>query len=414
VLVALLVAIAARLGAGASLDLWLFGSGALALAAMAAVSDARWLVAVDLGAAALLGTVAVAGPRLAAPVAPLLALRSAPDVTPRPSAAAVPVARGVALVGVVVVPFAALLLSADAAFAAIAGDIPLPSTTYLPLRAFLFVGVLGGALGLGLVHRRPPRQLSLELPRALAPVEWILPLATLVALFLAFVGVQLTVLFGGRDHVLHTTGLTYAEYARSGYWQLIAAAVLTLAVIGGAVTLADAPRRRDRLVLKALLAALCGLTVVLLASAWRRLDLYESAFGLSRLRLGADAFAVGLAVLFTLVVAAGVVPLVRRHLARIVLASAAAGLLVFSLSNPDGTVARHNIERWQRTGSLDVAYLQVLSADAAPVIDKLPPPLRDEALRPLAQRLAAGDGWGSLNLARHRARGHLLAPSSAR
>ena len=103
VLVAILVALAARLGSGPSLDLWLFGAASLALASVAALYDAGWLIAVDLVAAILLATVAVAGPRLTAPIAPARALRALPAVTPRPNEAAVPVARGVALVGIVVV-----------------------------------------------------------------------------------------------------------------------------------------------------------------------------------------------------------------------------------------------------------------------------------------------------------------------
>jgi hypothetical protein len=405
VVVALLIAAAASLGTGSSLDMWLFGAGSIALASIAALSDAGWVVTIDLFAAILLGTVAVAGPTLLAPIAPARALRSVPEITPQPNAAALPVVRGVGLLGIVIVPFAALLISADAAFAALTNDIPFPSTSMLPFRGFVFAGVLAGALGLGLVRRdQLTTQLSFERPRALRPIEWLLPLAALVALFLAFVIVQVTVLFGGRDHVLQTTGLTYAEYARSGYWQLLAAAVLTLAVIGATVRLADTPLRRHRLMLRTLLAALCCLTVVLLASALHRLDLYESAFGLTRLRLGAEAFGWGLAGLFALIVVAGTLPIVHRNFARTAIAAATVGLVAFSLSSPDGTIARQNIDRWQDTGNLDLGYLQTLSADAAPVIAKLPPDLRDVALAPLANRLAAGDGWGSLNLSRHRAR----------
>ena len=248
-----------------------------------------------------------------------------PEITPRPNAAVVPVARGIGLVGIVTVPFAALLISADAAFAAIADGIPFPATDLWPARGVVFVVVLAGALGLGLVRREQFRQLSLERSRALRPIEWMLPLGALVALFVAFVGVQVTVLFGGRDHVLRTTGLTYAEYARSGYWQLLATAVLTLAVIAAALRLADTPRRSHRVILRALLAALCGLTLVLLASALHRLDLYESAFGLTRLRLTAEAFAWGLAGFFALIVLAGVVPTVRRNFARTAIAATAVG-----------------------------------------------------------------------------------------
>ena len=81
VVVALLVAVAARLGTGSSLDLWLFGTAALALAGIAALSDAAWVVAIDLIAALLLGTLAVGGATLLAPIAPARALRSVPEVS---------------------------------------------------------------------------------------------------------------------------------------------------------------------------------------------------------------------------------------------------------------------------------------------------------------------------------------------
>ena len=161
--------LAAWLGTGSSLDLWLFGAAALALAGVAAVSDAGWVVAIDLCAAILLGTLAVGGATLLAPIAPARALRSVPEITPRPNAAVVPVARGIGLVGIVTVPFAALLISADAAFAAIADGIPFPATDLWPARGVVFVVVLAGALGLGLVRREQYRQLSLERSRALRP-----------------------------------------------------------------------------------------------------------------------------------------------------------------------------------------------------------------------------------------------------
>jgi hypothetical protein len=48
--------------------------------------------------------------------------------------------------------------------------------------------------------------------------------------------------------------------------------------------------------------------------------------------------------------------------------SAAFFLLVGGLANPEAWVAQRNIERYQATGRLDVAYLSTLGADAAPTI----------------------------------------------
>jgi hypothetical protein len=226
-------------------------------------------------------------------------------------------------------------------------------------------------------------------------------------LFLGFVLVQATVLFGGHDHVLETAGLTYSEYARQGFWQLIAAATLTLVVVAASLRLAAVRSRADRLLLRALVGVLCALTLVIVASAVERLHLYEDAFGLTRERLAAETFSLGVGGLFVLVLVAGVVPAVRSRFARIAIAGAAAGLLAFSLSSPDGRVAARNVERWRATGDLDVAYAQELSADAVPSLAELSEPLRERVLAPYRTRLADDEPWSSANRSRRRARGVL-------
>ena len=79
-----------------------------------------------------------------------------------------------------------------------------------------------------------------EADAALPRWEWALPLGVLDALFVAFVVVQATVLFGGHRHVLETEGLTYAEYARQGFWQLLWVSALTLLVLSGVIRVAAA------------------------------------------------------------------------------------------------------------------------------------------------------------------------------
>jgi hypothetical protein len=141
------------------------------------------------------------------------------------------------------------------------------------------------------------------------------------------------------------------------------------------------------------------------------LRLYEDAFGLTRLRLAAEAFSLWLGALFALLILAGTSARLMRHLPRVILAGTAAALIAFTLANPDGLIASKNVERWQHTGRIDVAYLQTLSADAAPAVASLPPALRDEALAPLAARLAEDEPWSSANLSRGRARTQLFNPA---
>jgi Domain of unknown function (DUF4173) len=402
-LVALLVVAAVASACRRSLDAIVFGLLALALASLPALLDARWVVTVDLLAACLLATTAVAGPRVVAPLALFRALEGVGELVPAPPASSAPALRGLALGVCLLVPFGALFWTADAAFAEIAGAAPIPSAESLVGRLVVFGLVLFGALGLALAATRQLRDPALPRPR-LSVGEWAIPLALLDLLFLAFVVVQLTVLFGGHDHVLETAGLTYAEYARHGFWQLILAAALTLAVVGAAARLAVVRSPAERILLRTLLGSLCVLTLVVVASAVHRLHLYEDAFGLTRQRLAAETFSWGLGALFALVLLAGLVRAARRELPRLALAGAGVGLVAFSLSNPDGRVAQRNVERWQRTGNLDVAYLQGLSADAVPALAGLPDPLRARVLAPFEDRLSASEPLTSANYARHRAR----------
>lgn len=404
VIVAAFVALAAATAARPTFDALAFGALGLALASLPLVRDATWIVALDLGAAWLLAAVAVSGPTLAAAVAPLLRLREASALVPGVPAGLSAVVRGTVLGGALLTPFGVLFWTGDAAFAELGRRVPRPSTESLPGRAVAFAVVLLAAVGLTLAARRRVHAPVPSVRRRLTLWEWAIPLALLDALFLAFVVVQLAVLFGGHDHVLRTAGLSYAEYARAGFWQLLAAAALTLGVIGAAVLFADTPQRSHRLLRRLLLGVLCALTIVVVASALRRLLLYEDAFGLTRLRLLATGASLWIGGIFVLVIAAGVVARVRRQLSRIVVSGTAVALLGFSLANPDGLIAERNIERWRETGRLDVAYLQTLSADAAPALAELPPDLRSRALAPLAARLADDEPWSSFNLSRARAR----------
>lgn len=412
-IVAALVGATVVLDARRSFDLVLFGSLALALGAEAAVLDAGWVVGLDLTASLLLATIAVGGVRLTAPIAPFLALRSLPALAPRPDARLSSALRGVLAGGLLVVPFGALFWTGDAAFASLGRSVPVPGLGSLPAQTLTCALVLLGTLGLTLAPQLRLATPHVEIPKR-SFLEWALPLGALDALFLVFVVLQASVLFAGHGYVQRTTGLTYAEYARQGFWQLLAAAALTLVVIAAAVVFADARSQTERRVLRGLLGVLSLFTLLTVASALYRLRLYETAFGLSRLRLFTEGVAVWLGALFALILLAGVVQRVRRHLARIALAATAVGLLVFSLANPDRLIARRNVERWRETGRLDVRYLQTLSADAVPAIASLPEPLRAQALGPVAATLARAEPWSSGNLSRRRARSRLVHLSDTR
>jgi two-component system sensor histidine kinase BaeS len=197
--------------------------------------------------------------------------------------------------------------------------------------------------------------------------EWAVPVAIVVALFAAFVVAQAAALFGGHDYVSSTTGLTYAEYVHEGFGQLTAATGLTLATVAVAVRKAPRATGRERLVLRGMLGALCLLTLVVVASALHRMDLYQQAYGFTVLRLVVDGLELWLGLLVVLVLVAGV-RLSAPWLPRVALLAAAALLLGAGLANPEAWVAQRNIDRLGSTGRIDLGYLSTLGPDATPTI----------------------------------------------
>ena len=328
---------------------------AAALASLAATGGRRW--------GELFGGLGVLWARF--PVGSVLAGRAAARGV---SVEAGPAARGVAFAVVLLAVFVPLLASADAAFAQLIEDAG-PTADRPVSRVLLGVGVasLGGALAY--VRLCPPTIAARPPQRLLGTLEWALPLGALVTLFAAFVALQLTTLFGGNEHVLETAGLTYSQYARSGFWQLLAVAALTFAVIAAAQRWAGA---RGRL-LTGLLSALCLLTLVVLASALKRLDLLEATLGFTRVRFAAHAALLWLAALFVLVLAAR---FAATWLPRAIVAVTAVAFLAFALADPERRIADANVERYERTGEIDLDYLLRLGPDAAPAVARVtrPPP----------------------------------------
>ena len=279
-----------------------FGTLSLALTATAVHSATEWQLVLNLVVALGLASLAVASAqtwtefllgfgaawwRSPGALAWLLRVRHrrpAGDV----ASAALRLARGFALGGFFLVLFGALFASADQAFAQLADRVlAVPDVGYdlLPARLVvagtvaLFAAALASfapALGVG---RGGPvewvagirAELGERKRRRLGRTEWITALAMLDALFALFVVVQITVLFGGREHVLGTSELTYAEYARSGFFQLVSVAALTLLVLGFFARYAQRTRSHDVLLLKILGGVLVALTLIVLASALKRL-----------------------------------------------------------------------------------------------------------------------------------------------
>ncbi|MCU1643878.1 MAG: hypothetical protein JWN03_4153 [Nocardia sp.] len=334
----------------------------------------------------------------------------------------------VAATVLLLVVFVPLLVGADPVFARLVDDVvPALDTALLVQWGFVFtiagLGVSGAlyvlagppppadgpsrvtgwmdlviAGGAASVASRGAESVAAPHIRRLSRTEWGLPMGALTLLFMVFVGTQLAVMFGGDGYVQRTADLTYAEYARSGFWELSIVTMLTLAVIAVVQRWAAQQSAGDRLWLRIGVAAVSVLTLVIVASALHRMWTYQQAYGFTVLRLLVEVFELWIGVVYLLVLAS-LVRLRREWVPRAAAGAALATLLVLAVVNPERLVADRNIDRWQAGKTLDSGYLGRLSADILPATDRLPAVQREE----IAKDVRAGldrDTWQGWNLSR--------------
>ena len=235
-----------------------------------------------------------------------------------------------------------------------------------------------------------------------------------IPLWLLFIAVQLSYLFGNVP-TIPGSDMTFAEYAQRGFGELTIVATLSIVLI-----LVSERYGRVNGYIRALKALTIGLllaVIIILASAFHRVLLYEAAYGFTVSRLYAQTYMIVLAVAL-LVLATGVLTvldtgiLFRRAFAVAVLAFA---VLVFW--NHEAWIASENIDRFASTGKLDVKYItSELSPNAIPVIvarlATLPDPIRTDIRDAVVARYRSGrvlrdDRWFEWNYRRDQARAAL-------
>jgi len=275
-----------------------------------------------------------------------------------------PLLRGVLLALMPVGVITALLAQADVVFA----EAVTPGLAVDRLVGHAMVAVAAATLIMGLVTaaRTPPASEPSEDWRPLGGVEALTVMVGLFVVYLLFAGAQLYSALGGADEILARQGITPADYARSGFFQLLWVAGLT-AVLLGAMRLFLAERSAG--VERAL--RVCGttvalLTLVIIAVAIVRLDLYTDRFGLTTLRWYSAGFAWLLAPVFALIAIAsarGSIEGLGTSIAAVVIGA----VVLVNALNPEARVADHNLTNAD-TIELDAEYLLRLSADAWPTI----------------------------------------------
>ena len=320
---------------------------------------------------------------------------------------------GALLALVPLVVFGALFISADEVFATIIGDfvrIDLQAfASHLVVISLLSWLACGYLVGVSSGTRLPwVRRLQSAGP-SLGIAEVATALGLVDLLFLAFVIVQFRYLFGGGAWVEVTPGLTYAAYARAGFFQLVAAVALAIPWLLVTHALLDDRGFMARSVFATFAGVHFLLLLAIVASAIQRMLVYQTAYGLTELRVVVTAALVWLTVVvvwFGATVFSGR----RDRFAFGALVTAFVLVGALQLINPAGLVARHNLDRMAELGGVDVEYLGSLGSDAAPLLVARLSELSDEAQCLVASQLLSQWGperpsdWRSFNWSESRAR----------
>jgi hypothetical protein len=269
----------------------------------------------------------------------------------------------------------------------------------IPIAVYIFGAVVGN------VFRNHTAHLSHEeLGRAFSAAHILpkaalyTPLVLLVALYVTYFITMANYLFSGLFSELPGT-YTYAEYARSGFFELCGVASINLGLLALIWLLARRGGGEHPLPLRLLAGVLSLLTCLLIVTAASKMLLYIESYGLTPLRVYTLWFMALMLLVFLLLVAWHIRPF---NAARPIVVLVVVAVLALGLTNTNGLIAEHNVQRYldgratQFTESparpdytpegIDVAFLLRLGDPAIPALYELKAKAQDEKVR-----LAAAD-----------------------
>ncbi len=238
--------------------------------------------------------------------------------------------------------------------------------------------------------------------------------STLSVLFLSFVVIQIKYLFAGHEAITKL-GYTYAEYVHKGFGELIFVALITFALMFLAERYIERNENKTSVVFKSLTSILIMLVLVIMASAFMRISVYEQAYGFTFLRLLVQAFIIWLVAIFILLGYKIIRNLDDRPFIFGLFLLVLSFFALLNVFNPDAFIAQKNIDQFSESESLDSQYLATLSADATPTLMPLLdlPGVKDKEGKQLSVSIAsslkdyhdvrADQSWPSYNISRNKA-----------
>lgn len=301
-----------------------------------------------------------------------------------------------------------LLTSADAEFARLLGLLP-NLLTFRMDYVIRFIIILIYTFGFfGFMQALLQKNIH-QKEGSLQPIsaDGIITLTVLILMnlvYVVFVAVQFRYFFSGTLE----DGYTYAEYARRGFFELLFVSLINLSVTTGVITFTKNIQGLLKKAIRLALTVLALASGVLLVSAFMRLTMYEDAYGFTFTRVLAHSFMIFLMVIlaYTLIK----IWLEKLSLFHFYFIASLIYYAGINIVNLDSFVVDQNIIRYEKTGKIDIHYLNSFSATGTlglielyekdsdiPGLENLLKQRKDE------REYMTSHSWQSLNLTRDKA-----------
>ncbi|MCM3781688.1 DUF4173 domain-containing protein [Neobacillus mesonae] len=245
-----------------------------------------------------------------------------------------------------------------------------------------------------------PYALSLRID----PVIAVTVLTMVNVVYLIFVTLQFSYLFGAFEGAL-PEGMTYADYARQGFAELMIVALLNFGILMTALLYVnDKGTRLLRLFKKVMLYILVICSIIILYSAFSRLTLYEEAYGFTYLRFLVHAFMLFLAVL--MIIAGLRIHFERIPLSKCYIVFGLTAYVIINYAGMDHYIAEKNIERYRIHQKMDENFLTSLSLDAVPTLIEFSdeyPEIQNDLKADYNRLIEEEKAWQSFNVAEYQA-----------
>lgn len=266
---------------------------------------------------------------------------------------------GILIAVPVVAILMAILASADLVFSDMIRKI-FEDFSFADVFGILFVAALGFFSAYCMIRHHELRDPYVKAgqPRNANPVTALIITIPISLLYLGFCAIQVVYLFMGRMSL--PEDVTYAEYAREGFFELLFVCVINLFM----VILMKALFRKNR-ILDVVLLVISLCTYVMIASSTMRMIMYIKAYALSRLRI---FVLVALVILALLMI--GVIAMIfteKFGFFKYCVIVTGIVYVMFAYSHEDYFIAKYNLQM----ENPDTYYVcNELSTDAASVIDE--------------------------------------------